>query len=60
MGWSCICRGIVVTIGVQEIIEYFSHKKSISSTEVESSKKELMQGIKYYDAAQAGIKNKTT
>ncbi len=52
--------GIVLTIGIQKIIEYFSHKKTISSDEVESAKKEVIQGIKDYDAAQAAIENKRT
>lgn len=52
--------GIAVTIGVQEIIEYFSNKKAISSAEVESAKKEIIQGIKDYDATKTPIENKTT
>ena len=52
--------GIGVTIGVQEIIEYFSHQKDISSPEFESAKKEIIQGIKDYDAAKTPIENKTT
>lgn len=52
--------GIAVTVGVQEIIKYFSHKKDISSPEVESAKKVIIQGIKEYDATQAAIENKTS
>lgn len=51
--------GVVATVVVQEIIEYFSHK-DISSDEVESAKKELIKGIKEYDATQAAIENKKT
>lgn len=52
--------GIAVTIGVQEIIKYLSHQKDVSSPEVESVKKEIIQGIKDYDATQADIENKTS
>lgn len=52
--------GIVATVGIQEIIEYLSDKKNISNTEVELAQKELIQGIKDYDATQATIENKTT
>jgi len=50
--------GIALTVGVQKIIEYFSNKKATSDSEVESAKKELIQGIKDYDATQAAIENK--
>jgi hypothetical protein len=49
--------GILLTFGVQKIIKRFSQKKGISATDVESAKKELIQGIKDYDAAQAAIEN---
>jgi hypothetical protein len=49
--------GVFLTVGVQKIINYFSQKKGISATDVESAKKELIQGIKDYDAAQATIEN---
>lgn len=51
--------GIAATIGVQEIIEYFSRQKDISSPEVELAKKEIIQGIKDYDVAKTPIENKT-
>jgi hypothetical protein len=51
--------GVITTIVVQEIIEFFS-RKDISSAEVESAKKELIKGIKDYDATQADIENETT
>lgn len=51
--------GIAATIGVQEIIEYFSQQKDISSPEVELAKKEIIQGIKDYDAAKTPVENKT-
>lgn len=51
--------GIVATLGVQELIEYFSNKKAISSAEVESAKKEIIQGIKDHDASKTPIENKT-
>jgi len=49
--------GIALTVGVQKVISYFSQKKAISTAEAESAKKELIQGIKDYDAAQGSIKN---
>ena len=51
--------GVVATVGVQELIEYFSKKKVISSAEVELAKKEIIQGIKDHDSAQNPIENKT-
>lgn len=51
--------GIAATVGVQELIEYFSKKKVISSAEVELAKKEIIQGIKDHDSAQNPIENKT-
>lgn len=51
--------GVVATVGVQELIEYFSKKKVISSAEVELAKKEIIQGIKDNDSAQNPIENKT-
>ncbi len=51
--------GIVATLGVQELIEYFSNKKAISSAEVESAKKVIIQGIKDHDASKTPIENKT-
>lgn len=50
--------GIALTFGVQKIINYFAQQKDISATDVESAKRELIQGIKDYDAAQAAIENK--
>lgn len=50
--------GVVATIGVQGLIEYFSRQKDISSPEVELAKKEIIQGIKAYDAAKTPIENK--
>jgi len=52
--------GIALTVSVKKIIEYFSNKKAISTAEIESAKKELIQGIKDYDAAQNAIENETT
>ena len=51
--------GIVATLGVQELIEYFSNKKAISNAEVESAKKEVIQGIKDHDASKTPIENMT-
>ena len=52
-----LAGGIALTIGVRKIIEYFSQKIAISDVEVELAKKELIQGIKDYDAAQATTDN---
>jgi len=52
--------GIAITVGVQKVIKHFSNKKNISVTEVELAKKELIQGIKDYDAAQAVKKSEET
>lgn len=49
--------GIAITVGVRKIIDYLAQKKSISTAEVESAKKELIQGIKNYDATQAATEN---
>jgi len=51
--------GVAITIGTQKIFNYFSQKRAaISAPKVESAKKELIQGIKNYDAAQAVTEDK--
>jgi len=52
-----IALGIALTVGVQKIFAYFSQNKAISAAEVESAKKELIQGINDYDVAQTTIEN---
>jgi len=52
-----LAGGVGITIGVQKVISYFSRKKAISTAEVESAKKELIQGIKDYDAASCSAVN---
>lgn len=54
-----LAGGATLTIGVQKIVKYFSQKKAISAAEVELAKKELIQGIKDYDAAQATNENES-
>lgn len=49
--------GIALTVGVRKIIDYLAQEKVISTAEVESAKKELIQGIKNYDATQAATEN---
>ena len=44
--------GSAFTLIVQKIIKYFRNKKKISDAEVEAAKKELIQGIKDYNAEQ--------
>lgn len=44
------------TLIVQKIIKHFRNKKKISDAEVEAAKKELIQGIKDYDAEQERIR----
>ncbi|WP_379971492.1 hypothetical protein [Ectobacillus sp. sgz5001026] len=51
--------GITLTGGVQKTIDYLAQKKAISTAEVESAKKELIQGIKNYDASKAGTENES-
>ena len=48
--------GSAFTLVVQKIIKYFRNKKKISDAEVEAAKKELIQGIKDYDAEQERIR----
>lgn len=52
--------GIALMVGVQKIINYFTQIKAVSVTEVELAKKELIQDIKDYDAAQADTENKVS
>jgi len=44
--------GIALTIGVQKVVRYFKEQHSVSPKAVEAAKRELIQGIKDYDAAQ--------
>ena len=48
--------GSAFTLIVQKIIKYFRNKKKISDAEVEAAKKELIQGIKDYDAEQERLR----
>ena len=42
--------GIAIGIGIQKLIDYFSAKKAESKEAVEEAKREIIQGIKAYDA----------
>lgn len=44
------------TLVVQKVVKYFRNKKKISDAEVEAAKKELIQGIKDYDAEQERVR----
>lgn len=44
--------GVVLTIGIQKVVQYFKYKHEISSQAVDLAKQELIQGIKDYDARQ--------
>ena len=42
--------GSAVTLGVVAIVKHFKKKRQVSETELEKAKKELVDGIKKYDA----------
>lgn len=42
--------GIAIGIGIQKLKDYFSAKKAESKEAVEEAKREIIQGIKAYDA----------
>ena len=42
--------GIAIGIGIQKLIDYFSAKKAESKEAIEEAKREIIQGIKAYDA----------
>jgi hypothetical protein len=54
---AAFAGGITLTVGVQKTMDYLVQKKAISTAEVESAKKELIQGIKKYDATKAATEN---
>lgn len=43
--------GIALTIGIQKVIQHFKKQHAVSPKAVEEAKRELIQGIKDYDAA---------
>lgn len=47
--------GIVITLGVQKIIKYFSEKSKTSNIELENAKKEIIQGIDDYENSQSKL-----
>jgi len=52
--------GVVVTIGVQKLIKYFSEKKAQSREEVELAKQEIIKGIRAYDEEQEKLSKENT
>jgi hypothetical protein len=54
IGAAFVGGGLFAIVG-QKIYKHFSQKNGISVTHIELVKKELIQGIKDYDAAQATI-----
>ena len=45
-----VVGGIAIGIGIQKLIDYFSAKMAESKEAVEEAKREIIQGIKAYDA----------
>lgn len=43
--------GTGIGVGITKAVDYFKEKKKVSDQAVEAAKKELIQGIKDYDAA---------
>lgn len=42
--------GSIVTLGIMKVVQHLKKKKEISQLEVEKAKKELIEGIKKFDA----------
>jgi len=45
-----LVSGVAIGIGVTKVKEYFAQKEAISTAEVDEAKKEIIQGIRDYDA----------
>lgn len=52
---AAFAGGIVITLGVQKIIKYFSEKSKTSNIELENAKKEIIQGIDDYENSQSKL-----
>lgn len=49
--WIAALAASGITLGITKLIDHFKKKKAISQDALDKAKKELIQGIKDYDAA---------